>query len=115
MGMAGRMGTRVDVLFGPGAMAAILEAAEKAKSGGLAGKVETDEKGEYRLVTGIGRTDVGMFFSTEGTEPDDGMAAKVRQALGCGAMVVIDPEIGELAVYFVDSDGRRMASALVSE
>ena len=115
MAMAGRMGTSVDVLFGPGAMAAILEATEKSKSGGLAGKVETDEKGKYRLVTGTGRTDVGMFFSTEGTEPDDGMAAEVRQVLGSGILVVIDPEIGELAVYFVDPEGRRMASALVSE
>ena len=113
--MAGRMGTSADVLFGPGAMAAILEAAEKTKCGGLSGKVETDAKGEYRLVAGTGRTDVGMFFSTEGTEPDDAMTSKVREALGKGVMVVIDPEIGELAVYLVDQEGRRMASALLSE
>ena len=113
--MAGRMGTGADVLFGPGAMAAILEAAEKTKCGGLSGKVETDSKGEYRFVTGTGRVDVGMFFSTEGTEPDDSMASKVREALGKGVMVVIDPEIGELAVYLVDQEGRRMASALMSE
>ena len=56
-----------------------------------------------------------MFFSTEGTEPDDAMTSKVREALGKGVMVVIDPEIGELAVYLVDQEGRRMASALMSE
>ena len=43
--MTGRMGTRADVLFGPGAMASILDAAEKGTSGGLSGTVETDEKG----------------------------------------------------------------------
>ena len=113
--MAGRMGTGADVLFGPAAMAAILEAAEKTKCGGLSGKVEPDAKGEYRLVTGTGKTEVGMFFSTEGTDPDDAMVSKVRATLGKGVMVVIDPEIGELAVYMVEPEGRRMASALMSE
>ncbi len=113
--MTGRMGTRADVLFGQGAMAAILDAAEKGTDGGLSGSVETDEKGSYRLVTGTGRFDVGMFFPSEGTEATDAMAEELKKRCGTGVLVVIDPGIGELAVYIVESDGCRMASALMSE
>lgn len=113
--MTGRMGTRADVLFGPGAMASILDAAEKGTSGGLTGTVETDEKGSYRVVTGTGRFDVGMFFPAEGTEATDAMAEEIKKRCGTGVMVVIDPEIGELAVYRVEVDGCLMASALMSE
>ncbi len=113
--MSGRMGTRADVLFAPGAMAAILDSAEKGASGGLAGTVETDEKGTYRVVTGTGGCDVGMYFPTEGTEATEAMVKEFRERAGNGVMVVIDPEIGELAVYLVENGECRMASALMSE
>jgi len=114
--LSGRMGTCADVLFAPGAMASLLDAVEeRADHGGLSGRIESDGKGEYRYVTGAGRAEVGMFFRSEGTEADDSMASKVRTELGEGVLVVIDPDVGELAVYLVDSEGCRMASALMSE
>ena len=56
-----------------------------------------------------------MYFPSEGTEPSDSMCDLLRSTIGEGILVVIDPYAGELAVYIVDGDGCRTASALVSE
>lgn len=112
----GRMGTRADVLFGPNAMAAIMEAADRSSGrGGLTGSVETDMNGSYRLVTGTGGAQVGMYFPSEGTAVTDAMVSELRAEMESGVIVVIDPAAGELAVYIADGDGSRLASALMSE
>lgn len=112
----GRMGASADVLFVQNAMAAILDAADRSSShGGLAGRVETDEKGEYTVVTGIGRSEVGMFFPSEGTEASDAIVGVFREVCGTGVLVVVDPVACELAVYMVEDGGVRLAAALMEE
>ena len=114
--MSGRMGTGAEAVFGRNAMIAIMDAAERAHGpGGLTGRVETDQKGEFRMVLGVGTPQVGMFFPSEGTEATDEMVAEFRKVMGAGILVVVDHEIGELAVYSVGEDGCRMAPALMSE
>ena len=112
----GRMGTKAEVLFGANAMVSIAEAAERSQAhGGLRGGWDTDANGSFARVEGAGVPEVGMYFPSEGTEPSDAMCDILRSAIGEGVMVVIDPYAGELAVYIVDDDGCRTASALVSE
>ncbi len=115
-GMAGRMGTKADVVFGPNAMMSLLEATDRCDSfAGLSGKVETDDNGRFYSVVSAGRAEVGMFFVTEGTEVDDSMVSRIRDELGSGVLVAIDPEIGELTIHIVDETGCRMATVLMSE
>ncbi len=112
----GRMGTRAEVLFGANAMTSIAEAAERSQAhGGLRGGWDSDANGRFARVEGAGVPEVGMYFPSEGTEPSDSMCDLLRSTIGEGILVVIDPYAGELAVYIVDGDGCRTASALVSE
>ena len=114
--MSGRMGTAADAVFGPNAFASIFGAVDRgAGSGGLAGSVESDAKGEYRVVTGAGVAEVGLYFSAEGTEAEDWMVSEVRSACGEGILVVLDPDLCEVAVYRVDAQGHGLASALQAE
>lgn len=113
--MAGRLGTCVDVVFGPNAFAAIFDAAGRAAKGGLTGKVDADGKGIFRIVEGCGKAEVGMFFPSEGTEATDEMVSAVRYECGTGVLIVVDEPAGELAVYMVDDNGHRLASAVQSE
>ena len=112
----GRMGTKAEVLFGANAMTSIAEAAERSQAhGGLRGGWDSDANGRFARVEGAGVSEVGMYFSSEGTEPTDAMCDTLRSTIGEGVLVVIDPYAGELAVYLIDGDGCRSASALVSE
>lgn len=114
--MIGRMGTGADAVFGPEAMASILDASERSREhGGLRGSVESDSKGEFRVVLGAGDAEVGMYFVSEGTEATDAMVKEFSERFGDGILVVIDPDIGELAVYRAGPDGVRTASALMAE
>lgn len=114
--MIGRMGTGADAVFGPDAMASILDAAERSREhGGLRGSTESDPKGEFRVVLGAGDAEVGMYFVSEGTEATGGIVKEFSERFGDGILVVIDPDIGELAVYRAGPDGVRTASALMSE
>lgn len=110
------MGTAADVVFGPNAIAAVFDAAERSDSrGGLSGSRDADGKGIYRVVNGTGSPEVGMFFPSEGTDATDEMVSAVRGECGEGILIVVDAVAGELAVYMVTAEGHRMASALQSE
>lgn len=114
--MIDRMGTGADVVFGAEAMASILDAAERSRvCGGLRGRVQGDDRGEYRVVLGAGDAEVGMYFVSKGTSVDELMASEFSRRFGCGVLVVIDPDIGELAVFISDSGGIRSATALMAE
>lgn len=114
--MIGRMGTGADAVFGPEAMASILDASERSREhGGLRGRVESDAKGEFRVVLGAGDAEVGMYFVSEGTEATEGIVKEFSERFGDGILVVIDPDLGELAVYRAGPDGVRTASALMAE
>ena len=114
--MSGRMGTAVEAVFGQNAIPSILSAIDEgAKSGGLSGRIEADAKGEYRAVECAGSPDVGMFFVSEGTDPGEEMVEAVRKVLGEGVILVVDPDICEMAVYRAGPDGVVPATALMSE
>lgn len=114
--MSGRMGTRADVVFGPSAIVSLMNAIERSgENGGLAGSKESDDKGDFFVVTGAGRPDIGLYFVSEGIEVADAMVDELHRCMSEGVIVVTDPEIGELAVYKVGSDGAEKASALMSE
>ncbi|MFT0899024.1 hypothetical protein [Candidatus Methanoprimaticola sp. MG2] len=114
--MIGRMGTTADVVFGPHAMASIFDAVERScMSGGLTGSIEADDKGRFCVVTGAGTNQVGMFFPSEGTEATKEMIDEFKRHSESGVLIVIDPEISELAIYSVKGGDATFASALMSE
>ncbi len=111
------MGTQADAIFAPGAMNLILDATdvEGVTNGGLTGSIEADQNGTYYRVTGEGAVDVGMFFTSEGTAVTDRILDAFRTRCGEGILMIVDPEIGELSISYVDSTVCRPARCLMSE
>lgn len=113
----GRLVAHADIVLDPLAVEAMISAAEDGESAVLVNGVRVDdEEGAYYEVSGRGDP-VGMSVTSAegGTAPGDGALEMFRERFSEGVLVMVDPYAGEFALYIVDGDGVRQATAVMSE
>ena len=113
----GRLIAHADIVLDPLAVEAMISAAEDGESAVLVNGVRVDDgEGAYYEVSGRGDP-VGMSLTSAegGTAPGDGALGMFRERFSEGVLVMVDPYAGEFALYIVDGDGVRQATAVMSE
>ena len=124
--MNGRCGTSADVIMHGKAVEDILAIADSSMSDGIrvgvyiGGKVSSDDNGTFYEITGLlpsvdGAIGMAVTSEDESIEPVDGDVSAIRERMGEGVLIVVDPYACQFTINIVDGECVRRADAVMLE
>lgn len=124
--MNGRCRTSADVIMHGKAVEDILAIADSSMSDDirvgvyLGGKVSSDDNGTFYEITGLlpsvdGAIGMAVTSEDESIEPVDGDVLAIRERMGEGVLIVVDPYACQFTINIVDGECVRRADAVMLE